>query len=382
MEGALEPRRTKSFRRCCSAPVLSCLVPHEEENPHDENKSLQVYVVARPFQEMGGPIMQRLPDEYKGLAVQIGICHYLTVFKTRDGKYFQFDFGPRGGRDVHANGGPLSWLLGEENHQPPQRRKDCIKGEIREARLVELPSAHVYMGESRLSIDDIRNFNGIQSMEYELHKHDCRHYVNNLVQYTTGVNAASVKFVKEYSRNQRENGPPLSSTIMGVLQNITDVSNWSKVKTTGKATMAAVLYFAGSGIARARPAAAPIPKRPVKRAAMTALASVAASCPEIPMVKGAAALGSMVTEGAKKVTTGTASFVETASRSVTRSMVPDRANAFALATAVTRGAAGLVTAPFRRVPERGARNVPHLPWLGRSRRKLRENPPSSGSPVP
>ncbi|GMH32584.1 hypothetical protein BSKO_00418 [Bryopsis sp. KO-2023] len=381
MESALEPRTTTSFRRCCSAPVLSWLAPQEEEAPNDE-KNLQVYVVARPFQEMGGAIMKRLPEEYKGFAVQIGICHYLTVFKTRDGRYFQFDFGPQGGRDVHANGGPLSWLLREENSQPVVRKKkNNVMGEIREAMLVELPAAHVYMGESRLSIEDIRNFNGIQSMDYELHKHDCRHYVNNLVQYTTGVNAASVKFVKEYFKTQGENAPPLSSTVVGLLQSITDVSNWSRVKTTGKATVAALLYLAGSSAVRARPPAVPIPKRPVKRAAMTALASVAASCPEIPMVKGAAAIGSMVTEGAKKVTTGTASFVETASRGVTRSMIPERGNALALASAVTRGAAGFVTAPFRRTPERAGGNPARLPWLGRSRRKLTGNSPPSGSAV-
>jgi hypothetical protein len=42
--------------------------------------------------------------------VDLGICHYMTVFKTPDGKFVQFDFGPLGG-DVQVANGPLAKLL-------------------------------------------------------------------------------------------------------------------------------------------------------------------------------------------------------------------------------------------------------------------------------
>lgn len=44
------------------------------------------------------------------------------------------------------------------------------------------------VGTTNLSLSDIRSFNSLQSrVLYLLHQNDCRHYVNSLVQYTTGV---------------------------------------------------------------------------------------------------------------------------------------------------------------------------------------------------
>lgn len=42
--------------------------------------------------------------------VDLGLCHYMTVFKTPDGQLVQFDFGPMGG-DVQKAHGPVATFL-------------------------------------------------------------------------------------------------------------------------------------------------------------------------------------------------------------------------------------------------------------------------------
>ena len=59
--------------------------------------------------------------------------------------------------------------------------------QVREAHLAELPAEHMFVGRTPLTIADIRAWNTIQEQEYELHRNDCRHYVNSLVAYTTGA---------------------------------------------------------------------------------------------------------------------------------------------------------------------------------------------------
>jgi hypothetical protein len=54
--------------------------------------------------------MKRLHPEARDQLVDIGICHYMTVFKTPDGQLIQFDFGPLGG-DVQKAHGPLATFL-------------------------------------------------------------------------------------------------------------------------------------------------------------------------------------------------------------------------------------------------------------------------------
>lgn len=71
---------------------------------------LEVYVVSRSFSEFAGPVMKRLHPEARDQLVDIGICHYMTVFKTPDGQLVQFDFGPLGG-DVQKAHGPLATFL-------------------------------------------------------------------------------------------------------------------------------------------------------------------------------------------------------------------------------------------------------------------------------
>lgn len=58
--------------------------------------------------------------------------------------------------------------------------------------LLEMPESCMLVGTTNLTLADIRSFNALQSrVLYLLHRNDCRHYVNSLVQYTTGVQARS-----------------------------------------------------------------------------------------------------------------------------------------------------------------------------------------------
>ncbi len=68
----------------------------------------------------------------------------------------------------------------------PTRRLWLTNSCCHAVQLEALPSAHVYVGRTNLSIDDIRAWNSMHRREYELHVNDCRHYVNCLVKYTTG----------------------------------------------------------------------------------------------------------------------------------------------------------------------------------------------------
>lgn len=54
--------------------------------------------------------MKKLPPDARQHLVDMGICHYMTVFKTPDGQLVQFDFGPQGG-DVQKAHGPIATLL-------------------------------------------------------------------------------------------------------------------------------------------------------------------------------------------------------------------------------------------------------------------------------
>lgn len=67
-------------------------------------------MVSRSFSEFAGPLIKKLQPEQREHLVDMGICHYMTVFKTADGQLVQFDFGPLGG-DVQKAHGPLATFL-------------------------------------------------------------------------------------------------------------------------------------------------------------------------------------------------------------------------------------------------------------------------------
>ena len=128
--------------------------------------------------------LPQLPKPLRNGVRDAGICHFLTIFRARDGSLHQFDFGPQGG-DIHVARGPFAALLSKD------RGACAVLGEVRERRLSALPASHMYIGTTRLSLADIRAFNSLHhERSYELHVHDCRHYVNSLVAYATGEVAA------------------------------------------------------------------------------------------------------------------------------------------------------------------------------------------------
>jgi hypothetical protein len=69
-----------------------------------------VYVVSRAFTEFGGDVIKRMPQEARDHMIDMGLCHYMTVFRTPDGQLVQFDFGPLGG-DVQKAHGPVATFL-------------------------------------------------------------------------------------------------------------------------------------------------------------------------------------------------------------------------------------------------------------------------------
>jgi hypothetical protein len=108
-------------------------------------------------QEFGGGLFNRMPRRLRAGVRDAGICHYLAVFKQRDGSLVQFDFGPRGG-DIHVARGPFAFL--SKSADGKMRRH--VPGEVRERRLVRLPEAHMFVGHTPLSLADIRAWNSLQ----------------------------------------------------------------------------------------------------------------------------------------------------------------------------------------------------------------------------
>lgn len=86
---------------------------------------LEVYVVSRSFSEFAGPVMKRLHPDTRQHLVDMGICHYMTVFKTADGQLVQFDFGPLGG-DVQKAHGPLATFLRRARAAAQKQQLDAV----------------------------------------------------------------------------------------------------------------------------------------------------------------------------------------------------------------------------------------------------------------
>ena len=85
-------------------------------------------VVQRPFVSFGANIFKRLPSHVHQLFVDVGVCHYMTIFKTPSGQLVQFDFGPRGGGDISlgpADRGRMARLF-------RKNRSKVVPAEIRE----------------------------------------------------------------------------------------------------------------------------------------------------------------------------------------------------------------------------------------------------------
>ncbi|MCJ1242036.1 hypothetical protein MMC14_010043 [Varicellaria rhodocarpa] len=116
--------RHRKIRRCASTPTLSSC------SNDLSNDGLEVYVAFRPFTEFGGALFAKLPPSVKDNLLGLGVAHYMTVFRTPDGRYTQFDFGPTGGRDIHVSAGSLDKLIAAD--QPTTNGRRSVPGEVRE----------------------------------------------------------------------------------------------------------------------------------------------------------------------------------------------------------------------------------------------------------
>lgn len=122
-----DPERPRPMRKCASTPTLhsmsaACLPAGELGEPG----GMEVYVVLRCFKEFGGGLFNRLPRRLRNGVRDAGICHYLAVFKQRDGSLVQFDFGPRGG-DIHVARGPFAFL----SKSADGKMQRLVPGEVR-----------------------------------------------------------------------------------------------------------------------------------------------------------------------------------------------------------------------------------------------------------
>ena len=117
----------RRIRRCASTPTLNtaaCVSSGFSQT------GLDVFVVSRPFTEFGGALFARLPPSVKSNFVGLGIAHFMTVFRTADGTLHQFDFGPRGGRDIYVSSGAFDKVV--QPDQPRMKGKSSVAGEVRE----------------------------------------------------------------------------------------------------------------------------------------------------------------------------------------------------------------------------------------------------------
>ncbi|PRW32493.1 hypothetical protein C2E21_8371 [Chlorella sorokiniana] len=351
--------RVRPLRKCASVPTL-----HSMQEACGESEGMEVYVILRPFKEFGGGLFRRLPKRVKNGVRDCGLCHYLAVFKQKDGSLVQFDFGPRGG-DIHVARGPFAFL----SKSADGKMQRLVPGEVRERRLMRLPDAHMYVGRTPLSLEDIRAWNALQeqgSMHYELHRNDCRHYINCLVKYTTGrEQAASACLAAQWQRARQLGTYGLATSVVRLTQFFTDLANWGKVQLIGNVSMYGMMALSGQKVLARLPALLPGAKAKlqpvvskalaggVKRAltgpvrtaiarkpvvvGTAAMATLAASSSQAPMIKETVSVGARVARAAQATIAAASTAVTRASAATVRTT----SQAAVAVGSITRGAVAL-----------------------------------------
>ena len=277
-----------TMSKSTSSPTLRRLGMKRPELS-EGNSELEVYVALRNFQEFGGGVFHRLPAPLRDGLRDCGVCHYMTVFKQKDGTMIQFDFGPRAGGDIHVSSpGPLHQIArlvlpGMDKNENSSKNRKKVDGQVRERRLERLPDSHMFVGTTNMSLADIRAWNMVHAApEYELHRSDCRHYTDALVRYTTGIERAAFSALRHQlvrgvdgdgsfgSAPSSSSSSPRSSrsarssrsssaarapapSPAGMLgrqlirwgQYFTDAANWDRLCAIGNATTAAILTLGG-----------------------------------------------------------------------------------------------------------------------------------------
>lgn len=114
------------MKRNVSAPALKHF--GRQQALAKEKESLEVYVALRAFLQRAP--FKHLPPSAIEFLEDAGVGHYSLVFKDRDGKLSQFDFGPSDGSDVHFDNGLIQrWL---SPSPVVARRGRGVEGKIRE----------------------------------------------------------------------------------------------------------------------------------------------------------------------------------------------------------------------------------------------------------
>ena len=361
-------RGLSAMRKCASTPTLRFL------GDDGADMGMEVYVVLRNFQEFAGGVFNRLPGPLRDGVRDSGVCHYMTVFRQPDGTLVQFDFGPTSGGDIHVPLGPFTRLI-KKAPRAPRGAHQIVQGHVRENKLTSLPACHLYVGRTQLSMQDIRAWNNIHAAtSYELHRSDCRHYVNSLIHYTTGVERATTSaLTHQWVNNKHKYG--LAQQVVRLGHFMTDVANWDKVKAIGHATTAVLMAFTGQqALAKlnstpllttvrrrllpvARRALVPVPRaitqRPAVAMGATAVATYAASGGQTPgTVRDTLTLGARVAGGVQSAVRAAASLAEHFGRTASAATQQTTSHAVAIATgiagAASRGATSMMIARPRK----------------------------------
>jgi len=118
----------------------------------------------------------------------------------------------------------------------------AVLGEVREVSWGELPEGGVHMthlGTTSMSLEDLRDFSHSFNNMYEVHKNDCRHFVDQCAAAATGTPRASRKAP---SQRMLEAGVPAwHQSLWSVASHLVDYQNWAKVKAGCQLTLASVV---------------------------------------------------------------------------------------------------------------------------------------------
>jgi hypothetical protein len=392
MQRPLPQRGLTAMRKCASTPTLTSL----GEAATDES-GMEVYVVLRNFKDFAGGVFHNLPTPLRDGVRDAGICHYLTVFRQLDGTLVQFDFGPSAGGDIHVSAGPFTRFLNKSPSSTSSKaaagggggntsKGRSVGGKVREHKLTSLPDSHLYVGRTHLSMSDIRAWNSVHAASsYELHRSDCRHFVNSLVHYTTGVEKATTCALRnQWVHNKHRYG--LARNVVRLGHFMTDVANWDKIKAVGHATAAVLMALTGQhALAKlkatpllasvqnrlapaARRGVVPVPRaitqRPAVAVGATAVATYAASGGQTPgVVRDTITLGARVAGGVQTALRAAASLAEHVGRSASAATMQTTNTAVALASgiagAASRGTSGMMMTRPRQVVASSAATVEH-----------------------
>eukprot|EP00239_Pterosperma_sp_CCMP1384_P001418 CAMPEP_0197849770 /NCGR_PEP_ID=MMETSP1438-20131217/13155_1 /TAXON_ID=1461541 /ORGANISM="Pterosperma sp., Strain CCMP1384" /LENGTH=337 /DNA_ID=CAMNT_0043462607 /DNA_START=223 /DNA_END=1235 /DNA_ORIENTATION=+ len=234
--GARRMGRASSSPSKLNCGNVLCSTPDEH--------GLEVYVCSRTLSENGhGGLLYKLPDRLRDSIQNMGLKHYLVVFKSANGTCHQFDFGPIGG-DI-AIDIPALQVLAEKGEDGKPKRSRGKPGAIREEKIDSdsIPEDRILIGRTRLTLEDIRSYNRSRDTVYDLSRNDCRHYVNGVCDFATGVPHVSRKLVLDLWQQRDNLGNPVSDWMTERGQDLLDVSATPAYDRVGKVTSATAACF-------------------------------------------------------------------------------------------------------------------------------------------